>query len=150
MATIFDMQVGARTLAMEARGEPAVGQAAVAHTIKNRWLDGRWGYTIASVCLWNRHVKDGAGQVFQFSGWREEDPNFTYACGLRDDDPMFLHMSQILQAALDSDADPSGGALFYYANSMSVPPVWAPSMRVLGEFGNQKFLTDQPVEGAVA
>lgn len=142
MPSTFDIETGARTLAMEARGEPEDGQVAVAWTIKNRVASGRWGHSMSSTCLWNRHIKDG-GQVFQFSGWREEDPNFAYACALLDDDPVLIRMRNVLSEVMDAPNDPTGGALFYYAASMTPPPPWAATMRHLGDFGHQRFFTDK-------
>lgn len=133
MTSAFDLQVAARTLAQEARGEPADGQYAVAWTLKNRLNSGRWGKSLASVCLWRA----------QFSGWYSpNDPNFAYACNLPDNDPVLLHMTALMQQAFDADHDPTGGALFYHANSMPVPPIWAGTMRLLGQFGHQSFYTD--------
>ena len=135
------LETAARTLAQEARGEPLEGQQAVAYCLKNRVADGRWGKNLASVCLWRA----------QFSGWYSprgnppvQDPNFAYACNLADDDPTLSHMCSVIQAALDSDADPTDGALFYYALSMDPPPAWAASMRKCGTFGHQIFLSDKP------
>lgn len=133
MITIFDMQITARTLAQEARGEPIDGQQAVAFVIKNRLADGRWGKSLSSVCLWH----------LQFSGWRSVDPNFSYACSLSDDDPTLSHMMSVIQAALNTETDPTGGALFYFSDSMSAPPPWALTMKKCGHFGSQSFWTDK-------
>lgn len=135
MTTAFDMQVAARTLAQEARGEPIDGQTAVAWVLKNRLATGRWGKSLASVCLWRA----------QFSGWYSpNDPNFSYACNLPDNDPTLSHMMSVMQAAMDGDTDPTGGAIFYFANSMPTPPTWAATMRFCGQFGHQQFYSDQP------
>lgn len=130
-----------RTLGMEARGEPVAGQQAVAHVMWNRARDGRWGKTLAEVCLWNAHVPNG-GQTFQFSGWRSQDPNFAWACRVADNDPSLVALTNILIAA-ETAPDLTGGALFYY-NPRLASPYWAPTMRKLGTFGNQVFLTDKP------
>ena len=90
---------------------------------------------MASVCLWRS----------QFSGWYSpNDPNFAYACGLRDDDPILAHMLEILNGALDSENDPTNGATFYYAASMKEPPDWASVMQFCGQFGSQKFYRPAP------
>lgn len=126
MSWAFD--VAARTLCQEARGEPLEGQQAVAWVMKNRLASGRWGASLASVCLW----------PFQFSGWRATDPNFAYACSLRDDDPVLAHMQGVLQAALDGTDDPTGGAMWYHATGIT-PPTWAAGAISCGQFGNQLF-----------
>lgn len=125
----FDEQIACRTLAQESRGEPLEGQQAVAHVLLNRIKDGRWGATLASVCLWRA----------QFSGWyMPHDPNFAYACGLSDDDPMLAHMLGVLQTALSNPNDPTEGATHYFA--LSIPePQWVLGAIQIGRFGNQMF-----------
>ena len=86
----FDEHNAGRTLAMEVRGEPPEAQSAVAHVLINRLKTGKWGHTLAAVCLWRN----------QFSGWAyPSDPNFAYACGLRDDDPVLVKMLGVLHDA---------------------------------------------------
>jgi spore germination cell wall hydrolase CwlJ-like protein len=131
----FAEQVAARTLAQEARGEPLIGQQAVAQVLVNRLHTGRWGKSLASVCLWHA----------QFSGWYvPSDPNFAYACDLADDDPVLVHMAGLIDTALACADDPTDGATHYFANSMPVPPAWSQTMRFCGQFGNQSFYSDQP------
>lgn len=126
----------ARTLAQEARGEPMEGQTAVAWVIKNRLADGRWGETLASVCLWHG----------QFSGWwcprgtpSYQDPNFAYACGLADDDATLSHMRSVLRVALDSATDPTNGATHYFNPSIVKAPAWVQDATPCGKFGRQAF-----------
>lgn len=128
----FDEQVATRTLAQEARGEPLEGQQAVAHVLKNRLVSGRWGKSLASVCLWRA----------QFSGWyMPHDPNFAYACSLRDDDAMLVHMLDVLNGVLARTSDPTGAAMWYYAKSIA-PPAWVKGATFCGQFGNQLFYRD--------
>lgn len=128
--TDFDIQIAGRTLAQEARGESMQGQQAVAYVIKNRLIAGRWGKSLASVCLWRA----------QFSGWYSpNDPNFAYACNLPSNDPTLSHMQSVMQAAMDSETDPTNGALFYYAASINEPPVWVDETQFCGQFGSQRF-----------
>lgn len=127
------LDTAARTLWQEARGEPLVGKQAVSHVMWNRVRDGRWGPNLATVCLWRA----------QFSGWYvPSDPNFKAACVLPDDDKMLLQLRTVLEAA-EKDPDPTGGALFYFANSMKNPPSWSKAMTFKGMFGNQRFWTDR-------
>lgn len=122
-------EVAARTLCQEVRGEPLEGQQAVAYVIKNRLAIGKWGSSLATVCLW----------PYQFSGWRgPQDPNFTYACRLPDDDITLNHMRSVLQAALDSDKDPTDGATHYFSNIIQ-PPKWTNGAILCGKFGRQSF-----------
>lgn len=129
MTSTFDIEVAGRTLAQEARGEPPEGQQAVAWVLKNRMATGRWGHSLSSVCLWRA----------QFSGWYiPSDPNFAYACGLQDGDPMLTHMRQLMQSVMAAPHDPTGGALFYYAVSISPPP-WVDETKFCGQWGHQRF-----------
>lgn len=128
------LEVAARTLAQEVRGEPPEGQSAVAHTLKNRLASGRWGHSLASVCLWRG----------QFSGWYvPSDPNFAYACGLRDDDPVLEKMRGVMQAVLAATDDPTNGAT-HYVNLAAViqAPAWIMGATHTGKFGHHDFYKD--------
>jgi spore germination cell wall hydrolase CwlJ-like protein len=130
----WSLEVAARTLLQEARGENDEGKNAVAHVLKNRLNSGRWGKSLASVCLWKA----------QFSGWYvPTDPNFAYACSLPDTDPALLKMKALMQEVLDSTDDPTHGATHYYSPAAMKPPGstpdWVASMIFCGKFGNQNF-----------
>lgn len=133
MTWAFD--VAARTLCQEARGEPLDGQTAVAWVIKNRLASGRWGNSLASVCLWRA----------QFSGWYSPrgtpptaDPNFAYACDLPDNDQTLSHMQSVLQTVMESQSDPTSGAMFYYSTTIAAP-AWVDESQFCAEFGKQRF-----------
>lgn len=130
MTWTFDTAV--RTLWQEARGEPLVGQQAVAWVIRNRLQSGRWGHSLASVCLWRA----------QFSGWYvPSDPNFSGACNLSDTDPVLEKLAQVLTDVMQADqaTDPTDGAMWYYAASMTTPPAWAETAIPCGAIGHQIF-----------
>lgn len=127
------IETAARTLYQEARGEPRDGQRAVAHVLWNRVRDGRWGPNLATVCLWRA----------QFSGWYvPSDPNFKAACTLSDGDDLLGALTTIILVA-EHEQDLTGGALFYYSNSMQNAPNWSKTMTFKGQFGNQKFWSDK-------
>jgi spore germination cell wall hydrolase CwlJ-like protein len=127
----WQLLTAARTLWQECRGESPEGRQAVAHVLWNRVRSGRWGKTLASVCLWR----------MQFSGWLPSDPNFEASCALADDDPVLLEMIGIIRAAA-TEPDPTNGATHYYALSMKVPPAWAAGATLCGIFGHQRFFKD--------
>ena len=133
MAIDFNDQVAARTVWMEARGEGPEGMEAVAHVIKNRMADGRWGNTASSVCLWHS----------QFSGWSSNDPNFAQACRLADTDPTLAACLQAWLNGIFEQTDPTGGACFYFASTMAEPPAWAASMTETVQIGRHKFYRDK-------
>lgn len=129
----FPDEVAARTVWMEARGEGPEGMAAVAHVIKNRMADGRWGKTASEVCLWHA----------QFSGWSSNDPNFSQACRLADTDPILATCLQAWLNAIFEQDDPTEGACFYFASTMTAPPVWAASMIETVTISHHKFYRDK-------
>ncbi len=132
MISQWDMAVCVRTLAQEVRGESPEGQAAVAHVLKNRLASGRWGKSLASVCLWRG----------QFSGWyMPRDPNFAYACNLSDTDPVAMKMALVMEAALAAADDPTDGAT-HYANLSVVNPSWIVGATRCGKFGHHTFFKD--------
>lgn len=124
----WPIEVAARTLWQEARGEPLIGKQAVVHVMYNRVKAGRWGPNLATVCLWRS----------QFSGWLSADPNFRACCILPDDDPVLADCRAIVKAVRDQ-ADFTNGATHYYAKSMKTPPEWSKAMAFKGEFGNHRF-----------
>lgn len=126
---IFDLQIAARTLWAEARGEPEDGQRAVAHVIVNRLRSNRWGPTLASVCVWDR----------QFSSWNNTDPNRTMLVSLSENDPAVVTFGRYVEEALSRvDPDPTQGALNYYA--ISIPePAWAAG-KSFTQIGNHRFV----------
>lgn len=133
----WNLGTAARTLWQEARGEPADGQRAVAHVIVNRMKDGRWGNSLASVCLWRS----------QFSAWGPVTPkdknmvaNFTASCDLADNDPALLRLASIITEAL-SEPDPTNGATHYFA--VSIPaPAWTKDATRCGQFGHHLFFAN--------
>jgi spore germination cell wall hydrolase CwlJ-like protein len=134
----WQLLTAARTLWQEARNQPLIGQQAVAAVLWNRVKFGRWGKSIAAVCLWR--AGKNQDDVHQFSGWNWNDPNFQEACNLDDADPELQKMLAIVIAA-ETMPDPTGGAQFYYATSIP-EPIWAKSMIRCGQFGSQIFLRE--------
>lgn len=128
----WQTEIAARTLAQEARSEPLLGQQAVVWSMKHRVKDGRWGHNLASVCLWPK----------QFSGWASaRDPNFSYACGTADNDPVLVKMRGIVQEVMASTEDPIDGAMWYYADYIA-PPYWAEGATQTAHIGKHIFLKD--------
>ena len=110
-----DIDVLARTVWGEARGEPRAGQVAVAHVILNRASQGGWwGDTVAKVCL----------HKYQFSAWLENDPNRAKMEALTGEETTFRQCLSIAAGVLGGiHADPTGGANHYHTKK--VKPDWA-------------------------
>lgn len=65
------------------------------------------------------------------------DPNFGYACSLRDDDPVLLKMAAVLTAA-KAEADFTNAAT-HYLNEALANPTWDDTATFCGKWGRQKF-----------
>lgn len=128
----FSDDIAIRTLWQEARGEPDDGVVAVGHVLMNRMRDGRWGHTLAEVCLWRD----------QFSGWRSSDPNFGPACQLDPAGAEYQRCKTLLDHA-SGEPDTTLGACFYYADTMKTPPSWAASMTETVHIGHHRFFKDR-------
>ena len=127
----FALEVLARTIWGEARGDGRPGMEAVALVILNRARHpGWWGDEPASVCL----------DPYQFSCWLPDDPNAKKLIFVGLSDPAFATALTIAHSALAGTlADPTGGADSYYDRSMHTPPAWAATAHFCCEIGSQRF-----------
>jgi N-acetylmuramoyl-L-alanine amidase len=128
-----DIDVLARTIWGEARGEPLPGMEAVAAVVVNRVAAKRrsWGASAAEVCLARR----------QFSCWNADDPNRAKLLALRPGDPLFETCLRVARRALAGVlADPTGGATHYHARG--VHPRWARGRTPSAEIGRHVFYRD--------
>lgn len=116
------VDVLARTMWGEARGELEAGMAAVAHVVLNR-RDARrwWGSTVEAVCH----------KPFQFSCWNEGDTNRGQLLRVTPDDAQFaaaLRIASDLLALAPVDRarlDTTNHATHYHARGLSPLPNWA-------------------------
>lgn len=110
----------ARTLWGEARGEPLSGQEAVASVILNRVKIAKehrtywWGNDILAVCR----------KPYQFSCWNHDDPNFIKMTKVGLDDRAFGQCLRLARRAVNGVlTDNTRGATHYHAQGMI--PSWA-------------------------
>lgn len=133
-----DIDVLARTLWGEARGEGPAGQVAVAWTIRNRVNDGNprswWGEGYAGVCQ----------APWQFSCWNKNDPNYPYLSGAKQIPPsQYALVMRNAKLVVDgATPDPTGGATHYYAKSMKTAPKWTVGAKQTVTIGNHIFFRD--------
>lgn len=119
----------ARTIWGEARGEGQTGMQAVANVIMNRVKKGGW---------WGATVQDVVLKKYQFSTWNEGDPNREKALSVTIADPNFWTAKKIAALAYNGRLDDiTGGATNYHARS--VLPTWSMKMTKTATIGNHIF-----------
>lgn len=132
--SFYDLEIMARTLYGEVRGEPWAGKIAVAWVIRNRaeadlGRDNRpdwWGEGIAGVCL----------KPMQFSCWNAARDR------KRLETAVSLKLADCLRAAFavltDEEPDPTSSATHYYANYIAEPK-WAHGKQPTAVIGVHRF-----------
>ncbi len=135
-----DIDVLARTIWGEARGEGNLGLVAVGWTIRNRVFDGKakswWGEGYRGVCT----------KAWQYSSWNDNDPNSKF---LKGDKPIPSNEYERCKAAAiavvtGTSSDPTDGATHYYARSMKVAPKWTAGAYQTCIIGNHFFFKNVP------
>lgn len=139
-----DIDLLARTIWGEARGEGIAGQVAVGWTIRNRvemdlGRDGKpdwWGEGYEGVCR----------APWQFSCWNKNDPNYPYLSGARDiPNSQYMLAREAAVAVIEGrQPDPTGGATHYYATTMPKAPKWASRAARTCKIGRHIFFKDVP------
>lgn len=130
----LEVDILARTIWGEARGEGSLGMQAVASVILNRvdiaeekggyW----WGNTIIQICQ----------KPYQFSCWNEDDPNLEKLKAVSQSDIHFATALRIARRAVFSRLeDPTKGATHYHA--ASIHPYWAKNEKPLTVIGQHIF-----------
>lgn len=129
-----DVDILARTVYGEARGEPARGKEAVAAVVMNRVRRARnrggywWGDTVARVCRKPR----------QFSCWNEADPNRAKILAVEAGHRVFDSCLRIARRAIAGTLkDPTNGATHYHADG--VCPPWSAGRAPSAEIGRHRF-----------
>lgn len=128
------VDVLARTLWGEARGEGSAGMEAVACVILNRARIARklggywWGNDVIQVCH----------KPFQFSCWNKDDPNYRQVAAVDESNLYFATAKRIARRALAGTlSDPTMGATHYHAAGIS--PYWAKNKEPVAVIGHHIF-----------
>ena len=131
------IDVLARTIWGEARGEPTRGKEAVAAVVLNRVRRARkrgrywWGNDIESVCL----------KPYQFSAWNPSDPNRDKLLSVTSDNRAFRACLRIARRAVHGELDdPTRGATHYHTRAVNPP--WARDRAASAEIGRHLFYND--------
>lgn len=133
-----DVDVLARTVYGEARGEKLDGMQAVAWVILNRAKRGppRFPEAIAEVCK----------QKWQFTCWAPGDPNAKVCAAATEADPYFALALYAAAGVLTGNVpDPTRGSDHYHTVSMSPYPAWAAKMQLQAIIGQHRFYAEKPV-----
>lgn len=143
--TPADIDIMARTVWGEARGEGVLGMIAVANVIMTRVRRRRWygtkvpgfdDHTIGAVCR----------KQWQFSCWLPNDPNLPKLQAVNLSDRHFRRAWMVACGVVNEEAgygDPVVGSDHYYASGTPVPK-WALSRRPVCAIGGHLFFNDIP------
>lgn len=130
----LSIDIMARTLWGEARGQGAKGMRAVAHVILNRVKIARakggswWGDNVINVCQ----------KPFQFSTWNRDDPNYLKLMRVNDRNPEFRLARAVSRAVLiKNEFDVTSGATHYHRFDMM--PYWARGKTPVKRIGDHVF-----------
>lgn len=119
----------ARTMWGEARGEGQTGMQAVANVVMNRVKKGGW---------WGATVQDVVLKKWQFSTWNENDPNRKKALDVTTSDSNFWTAKKLAALAYNGQLDDiTNGATNYHAKNVS--PAWTDKMTKTATIGNHIF-----------
>lgn len=129
-----EIDVLARTIYGEARGEPVRGKEAVACVILNRARIARrrggywWGDGIEGVCL----------KPWQFSCWNADDPNRDKIEKVDAGNTTFKTCRRVARRAVGGALkDPTGGATHYHVDG--IEPPWARGRAPVARIGRHLF-----------
>ncbi len=128
------IDVLARTLWGEARGEGVQGMEAVACVILNRVkvADERGGY------WWGRDIISVCQKPYQFSCWNRSDPNYRQLQAITDKDIHFATAVRIARRAVANILiDTTNGATHYHTKS--IMPDWAQGQTPCAAIGDHVF-----------
>lgn len=130
----LEIDVLARTIWGEARGEGTAGMQAVACVVMNRAAIAQvherywWGKGIIGICQ----------KPFQFSVWNKGDPNYRKVMVIDKKDLYFVTATRIARRALCGLLpDPTDGATHYHA--AGITPYWARNEKPCAVIGRHIF-----------
>jgi len=130
----IEIDVLARTIWGEARGEGKEGMEAVASVILNRieFAKQQTRY------WWGNHIIQVCQKPYQFSCWNKQDPNFKKLLAVDKDDMHFgtaLRVSR--RAVLGFIKDRTSGATHYH--TIDILPYWAKGQKPTTRIGHHVF-----------
>lgn len=131
-----EIELLAKTIWGEARGESKAGKIAIANTALNRYkisqataYDDWWGNTLSEILL----------QPYQFSCHNPGDPNKTKIAKLTTGDPQFRECLEIARGVMAGSIPDNTGKATHYFNFNIVLPDWSKEMEKTVRIGNHDF-----------
>lgn len=127
--TMYGIDVAAKTVWGEARGEGFKGQVAVAWVIRNRVAKQSWyGSGVVDVCKYPK----------QFSCWNDDDPNRVLCAAVSWTDAVFRECVAAVVSVFDGGVDdPTKGSTHYHHRDAAPP--WAAGHDPVAEIGKHVF-----------
>lgn len=129
---MWNIDVLARTIWGEARGEGGQGMEAVAAGVMNRFNSQSWftAPTVAGVAMKRQ----------QFSAWNPSDPNYDAMINVDEDNNPFFSMARMIaqKAVAGNLEDFTNGATHYHSKNI-LPPAWTKGAIQTAVIGNHVF-----------
>lgn len=136
----INVEMLAKTIFGEARGESLSGQEAVASVVLNRvgFSKKRGGY------WWGNSIIEVCRKEYQFSCWNKSDPNRRLLDVVTEENPSFAISKRIaLRAIAGVLPDKTEGATHYHVKTLR--PKWSIGKIPCAEIGHHVFYND--IEG---
>lgn len=133
-----DIEIAARTVYGEARGEIEKGKIAVAWVIRNRAEHPGWWSRDPNDDITDDTIEAVCRDPRQFSCWNKDDPNREKILAVNLDSDVFRQCLALTAAVLANLVpDPTGGATHYHVDG--VEPAWARGRDPDVTIGNHHF-----------
>ena len=123
------IDIMARTIYGEARGEEEEGQIAVGNVIKNR---------VKKKTRYGRNIKDVCLKAWQFSCWNHKDPNFKIISSLDRRNKTFVKLLATAEQILNNDVKDNTKRSTHYHTS-AIKPKWSKGLTPIVTIGNHLF-----------
>ncbi len=128
-----DIDLMARTVWGEARGEGTQGMLAVAWVIWNRASQPKW---------WGRNIEEVCLKPYQFSCWNKDDPNKEKLEKITLDDLGFARAYYASLAVLLGELPDITRGSTHYFNPRAATPKWAEGKQAQARIGKHLFYLD--------
>lgn len=141
MSDAFDIEIAARTVYGEARGEDRNTQQGVAWAMRNRHEAGKWfsGQTLAECCA----MHAVGSRYGQFSCWNVDDPNYVQMFRVFDNDSaLAMCRGAVNTALLGDDSDDITQGATHYCNLNVCNPSWVDTATKTVTIGKLTFFKD--------